>query len=173
MGVTRYDIAGQARFLTFSCYRRLVLFGDPRTRDAFVDHIELQRRRLGFKVLAWVIMPEHVHTIVVPADGELGAVLRGLKQGFGQAMIARWRERDASVLARMVDSGGATRFWQRGGGYDRNVRDADELREKIRYVHENPVRRGLVDREEDWSWSSARDYRGVVGVIDVWRGWGG
>jgi len=167
----RFDIPQQARFLTFSCYRRLALLRDKKSCDAFVENVELQRKRLGFQVIAWVVMPEHVHMVVVPRDGALGPVLRGLKQGFGQRMIATWREREAPVLSEMVDPRGTIRFWQRGGGYDRNVRDLDELREKIRYCHENPVRRGLVEHPEGWAWSSARDYLGSRGVVTIWREW--
>jgi putative transposase len=50
------------------------------------------------------------------------------------------------------------RFWQNGGGYDRNIRDHRELRRVIDYVHENPVKKGLVEKPEDWFWSSARDW---------------
>jgi putative transposase len=48
------------------------------------------------------------------------------------------------------------RFWQRGGGYDRNIWSLGEVLEKVRYIHENPLRRGLVDRPEQWPWSSWR-----------------
>ena len=171
MTVRRFDILGQARFLTFSCYRRVGLLSDPLTRDAFVEHLEAQRVRLGFDVIAWVVMPEHVHVVVVPKDGELGAVMRGVKQGFGKRMIRRWRERDEPVIGSLTDSDGIVRFWQRGGGYDRNVRDLDELREKVNYIHQNPVKRGLVERGEDWVWSSARDYLGVKGVIEIRKRW--
>ena len=47
------------------------------------------------------------------------------------------------------------RLWQRGGGFDRNLRSIRDVREKIAYIHQNPVRRGLVEREADWHWSSA------------------
>src|SRR5947209_19043796 len=53
------------------------------------------------------------------------------------------------------------RFWQRGGGYDRNVVEAATLYWLIEYIHANPVRRGLCERPEDWFWSSAADYAGV------------
>ena len=60
------------------------------------------------------------------------------------------------------------RFWQRGGGYDRNLRSVADVYEKIDYVHCNPVRRGLVARAEDWRWSSARIWRdgddGTIGI---------
>jgi putative transposase len=50
------------------------------------------------------------------------------------------------------------RFWQRGGGYDRNLRSDRDIYEKIRYVHLNPVRRGLAKDAGDWPWSSARTH---------------
>jgi putative transposase len=52
------------------------------------------------------------------------------------------------------------RFWQRGGGYDRNVHEPKTLRKMIEYIHDNPVRRGLVKEAVDWPWSSARYYAG-------------
>ena len=51
-------------------------------------------------------------------------------------------------------------FWQDGGGYDRNIRNAKALREMMGYIHDNPVKRGLAERAEDWPWSSARDWAG-------------
>jgi putative transposase len=51
------------------------------------------------------------------------------------------------------------RFWQRGGGYDRNLRTAEDVREKIRYIHANPIRRGLVTVADDWHWSSYRAWQ--------------
>ena len=53
------------------------------------------------------------------------------------------------------------RFWQPGGGYDRNITSTEALRAVIDYIHANPVRRGLVARAEDWEWSSARWYAGL------------
>jgi putative transposase len=53
------------------------------------------------------------------------------------------------------------RFWQRGGGYDRNLWSKDEIVEKLEYVHNNPVRRGLCKTPADWYWSSAAHYAGL------------
>ena len=50
------------------------------------------------------------------------------------------------------------RFWQRGGGYDRNLRSTRDVHEKILYVHQNPVKRGLVEAAEDFPWSNARSW---------------
>lgn len=62
----------------------------------------------------------------------------------------------------------AYRFWQRGGGYDRNLRSVRDVHEKIAYVHNNPVRRGLVDLTLNWKWSSAAAWaNGVPNPISI------
>ncbi len=170
MSVRRYNIEAQARFLTFSCYHRLQLLGDPFARDLLVTQIEDQRKSLGFRVLAWVIMPEHVHLLVVPERGEVGVVLKAIKQGFARRLLAKYRKEQNPALEQMRDARGTARVWQRGGGYDRNVRDQAELEKFVGYIHMNPVSRGLVDRPTDWGWSSAKDYQGGQGVIELWRG---
>ena len=159
-----------ARFITFSTYRRLQLFSSNPIRDRFVTALADARDRYGFELFAWVLMPEHVHLLLRATESPLAPMLAGLKSGFAKSVLTRWRELDAPILDRIADSGGRHRFWQRGGGYDRNIRDEDEFREKVGYIHANPVRRGLVDRPIDWQWSSARWYAGdVSGPVDIDR----
>jgi len=107
-------------------------------------------------------MPEHVHLLLWPLIPRfpLSIVLRDLKREVAKAVIARWREIDAPILKRLIASDGSTRFWQRGGGYDRNTRSEEEFVEKMRYIHQNPVKRGLVKHATDWKWSSVRWYSG-------------
>jgi putative transposase len=152
----------EVRFLTFSCYERIPLFENDRIKDLFVEHLARGRAEARIRMIAWVVMPEHVHLLVLPlADSQsIPAFLNGLKRPFAQKVIGRWRELGAGVLDRLVDSGGHTRFWQQGGGYDRVMRSTEDVQEKTKYIHENPVRRGLVDRAEDWRWSSAHWHAG-------------
>ncbi len=133
-------------------------------------HLALARSRDGFGLLAWVVMPEHVHLVVFPRGVSVSSSLIGLKGRFARDIIGRWRELDAKILSRLEDAKGKPRFWQHGGGYDRVVRDEEELREKINYIHNNPVKRGLVDRPTDWKWSSARWYAGErEGIVEIDR----
>ena len=67
-----------------------------------------------------------------------------------------WLELDAPIVDRIRTTSGRLRFWQKGGGFDRNVRNLGEFRREVRYIHRNPVKRGLVERPEDWKWSSVR-----------------
>ncbi len=166
----RRDSLNGMRFLRLSCYRRMRLLGNPAIRDLFARMLAETQRSSGLRIIAWVVMPEHMHLLVLPAHGQVSIVapMWALKRGFALQVIARWRELDAPVLEKIVDPHGRTRFWQRGGGYDRNIWSDEELLEKTAYIHRNPVERGLVDRAVDWERSSARWYAGnTSGAVQV------
>ncbi len=159
----RYERPGDARYLTFSCYRREPLFEDDRIKRVFAEQLMHSRERMGFGVLAWVIMPEHVHVLVMPEPPEVTVtqILQSLKRRSAARSLEIIRSREPARIAALRDGNGVTRFWQKGGAYDRNIFSRDELHEKINYIHENPVRRGLVKFPTDWEWSSARAFKGV------------
>jgi putative transposase len=162
-----------ARYLTFSCYHRLPLLGKPAVRDEFVRSLVKARARCGFRLYGWVVMPEHVHLILRPAqvDWPVERILVAIKQPVAQRVLRRWRELDAPVLQRLVDALGRTCFWQPGGGFDRSVRDAEEYSRELAYIHNNPVKRGLVGSPTEWIWSSAGWYEGLADepALDVRR----
>lgn len=112
-------------------------------------------------------MPEHVHLILFPNDDiyDISAILRTIKQSVAKRAVHYVRRRAPGFARHMMDRqpNGETvlRFWQRGGGYDRNLYSTGEIWEKIKYVHGNPVERGLVKTATEWGWSSAGDYAGV------------
>lgn len=160
----RHELSCQARFLTFSCYHRLQLFNNDAIKDALIRAIDEARDRHGFLLTAYVVMPEHVHLLLFPdlAVANVTDILKSLKTGFAMKVIKRWKAMSppAPILDRL-DHHGVTRFWQRGGGYDRNIYSREELNEKNKYINENPARRGLVSRPEQWHWSSAGWWQGI------------
>jgi putative transposase len=115
-------------------------------------------------------MPEHVHVIVCPQEkhNEVRLIRTALKVPVQRKALAFLRREAPAYLCRLRNeqpNGEAHyRFWQRGGGYDRNIIDPATLRTMIDYIHHNPVRRGLVSRPTDWVWSSARFYEGLQDV---------
>ena len=155
----RIDQPGTARFLTFSCYRRLRLFDNDRIKNRFVERLTQVAQDKCVQVIAWVVMPEHVHLVLLPSESgvTVGSFLRSLKSPLSAEVLGVWRDRRALILSHITDNAGDHHFWQAGGGYDRNVW-GQELLEKIRYCHANPVTRGLCERSVDWPWSSARNY---------------
>jgi putative transposase len=161
----RIEAIGDVRFLTFSCFHRLPLFDNDAIKDAFAETLDAARSHTRFRLIAWVVMPEHVHLMIVPSlpKHPMPEILRHLKGGFANRVLRQWRELGAPILARITDGRGKLRFWQAGGGYDRNIRSAEEFEEKLNYIHANPVNRGLVARPTDWRWSSAAWYAGERG----------
>lgn len=149
------------RFLTFSCYQRLPLLGNPAIRDVFAIALANARHRYAFKLYAWVIMPEHVHLLLRPEDGaDVTRPLRALKVSVAMTVIARWRDLKSSILNDVLDANGQHRFWQRGGGFDRVCRDGSEFSRHVQYIHCNPVERCLCNKSTDWAWSSSRWWDG-------------
>ncbi len=112
-------------------------------------------------------MPEHVHLLLYPeqASYSISRILSSLKQPVAKRAIHYVRTEATSFIPRMTDeqpSGKRSiRFWQRGGGYDRNLWSPRHIWETIDYIHTNPVRRGLCESDTDWTWSSARAYHGL------------
>ena len=161
----RYDEPGQPRELTFSCYRRYPFLSRNRTREWLCAALDTARRQWGFQVWAYVIMPEHVHVIVYPEETPVKMVdfLRAVKEPVGRLAVRYLRTHAPEWLSRIRVREGRRvrhRFWQPGGGYDRNITTTATLRYMIEYLHANPVRRGLVAKAEDWEWSSARWFAG-------------
>jgi len=162
----RYDGLGQARELTFSCYRAYRFLQSDRVRQWFLESPAAARQKGMFGLWAYVLMPEHVHLLIYPrtADGAVSTILRDIKEPVARRAIEYLKQHDPRWLARVrVPEGRRVRhrFWQPGGGYDRNVVALGTLHGMIDYIHANPVRRGLVERPEDWEWSSARWYAGA------------
>lgn len=143
------------RFITFSCEGRLPLLGNARIRDEFAKSLARTHQGRTFELFAWVVMPEHVHLLVRPLPRrDLARTLLALKLSFAKTVIARWRRLEAPILARIIDADGNPRFWLKGGGFDRNVRDMAEFCRHVKYIHRNPVEHGLVEHPDGWAWSS-------------------
>ncbi|HEY1601971.1 MAG TPA: transposase [Pirellulales bacterium] len=159
--LVHFDSPGDVHCLTFSCFHRLPLLSKPRSCQWFVDALALARQRGQFDLWAFVVMPEHVHIVMRPKqDVKVAQILSTVKQSVSKKALRYLAETSPDFLAMLEDvrpSGRRSyRFWQRGGGYDRNLRSLRDVYEKIEYVHNNPVRRGLATSPESWNWSSAR-----------------
>ncbi len=156
----RYQQTGEFHFLTFSCYRRRPYLSTVAAMELFEDALERVRLRYLFVVAGYVVMPEHVHLLVnEPQRALLSKAIQALKL----SVSMRSRERP---------------FWQ-AHYYDFNVTSHAKFVEKLRYMHRNPVTRGLVTKPEDWQGSSYRHYQtGIRGPVEIesegtaWhRGW--
>jgi putative transposase len=165
----RFDEAGQARELTFSCYRGYKFLSRDRTRIWFLEELESAPRRWSFDLWAYVLMPEHAHLFIYPREPNLkaGTIAGRIKEAVARRAIAYLETNAPGWLPRITVREGRRvrrRFWQPGGGYDRNLVDRATAHRMVEYIHANPVRRGLVESAEQWEWSSARSYAGILPV---------
>jgi putative transposase len=138
-GLIRYQKEDHTHFITFSCYQRLPYLASDLAKELFEDALERTRLRYRLILYGYVIMPEHVHLLIgEPEDSTLANAIKALK---------------LSVTLRLSQRP----FWQ-ARYYDFNVFSNPKRIEKLRYIHRNPVNRGLVSRPEDYRWSSFNHY---------------
>jgi putative transposase len=155
-GLVRFHHSGAFHFITFSCYHRLPLLARPGGYSAFEAELEATRIQYQFVVAGYVLMPEHVHLLVnEPRLCTLATALQVLKQ----------------KTSRKLKNVEERQFWQRRY-YDFVVSSEAKRVEKLRYMHRNPVKRGLAADTADWRWSSFRHYAtGAVDGVEVESEW--
>lgn len=149
----RYQQTGQFHFLTFSCYHRRANLSAVAAKELFEGALERVRERYRIAIAGYVVMPEHVHLLLnEPQRVLLSKAIQALKL----SVALRSRQRP---------------FWQ-SHYYDFNISSHRKFVEKLRYIHRNPVVRGLVLNPEDWKWSSFRHYKtGVRGTVEIESEW--
>jgi len=156
----RFHHSGQSHFITFTCFHRYRYFISPAAFDLFLLCLEALRRRFRMCIYGYVIMPEHVHLLVnEPETQTLAEALHFLKLSFSKRVRATRQHLEAGP------------FWQKRY-YDRNIRNAQEFTEKLRYLHRNPVKRGMVNHPGEWKWSSFRHYAyREIGPVEIESEW--
>lgn len=181
----RHDEAGHVHFWTISCYRRLSFLWHDALKQVVIEGLRMLQRDLGVCLIAYVVMPDHLHFIVLPhRRGDdtpipISQVLHRFKRQIGMEAKDRlrdiWRHK-RTLWAAPLNAWAAGEYPKQvvfnTRGYDFNITRFDTLVEKIDYCHKNPVSRGLVDTPEQWKWSSFRYYdRGDRSVLPMdWDG---
>ena len=163
----RYYGAKELHFITCSCYHRQAWLASPQRRDLFLAVFEQVRQRYAFVVVGYVAMPDHIHLLISePEKGDPSRVMQAIKQGFSRRVLKAVRRRRTAAQQELF-AVGAEHVWQRRF-YDFNVWTARKRIEKLRYMHRNPVTRGLVQEPEQWPWSSYRSYAfGEEGAVRI------
>ena len=155
-----YNTPGHAHELTFSCYRRQSYFNDPKACQLFLEELDRSRNIYNFKLWAYVIMPHHIHLLLWPLQEkyDIGKIESGIKgimaKQYHRYLVKCNREVLDSFLVK-VHKAERFVFWQKGGGFDRNLWNAKAIHDSIGYIEANPVRSRLVGSPEEWQWSSA------------------
>jgi len=155
-------------YLTASTYRRARIFDSERFKLKFVQTLDDLRTELGFKIIGYVLMPEHCHLLIWPgALGNPSQIMQKLSERTANFILRNLRRNRVFPwvpkmlkqfeLPATVHHHAHYRVWQKRG-YDMNIWSEKKRIEKMNYMHNNPVKRGLVAQPGDWPWSSWRFY---------------
>ena len=137
----RYSQPGRPYLVTTVVKGRERLFEDFWLARLLVAELRETTEQELVESLAWVIMPDHLHWLLVPKRASLQTVMR------------RMKSRSAVAINRVLGRSGP--IWQKGY-HDRNIRNELELNRYLDYIRENPVKAGYVKDPEDWPWTEMK-----------------
>jgi len=149
-----------SHFLTFSTYHKAHVLLRPGVPELFLQALDEARAKFDFNLYAYVLMPDHAHLILQPRTSpySIAQILQSVK-GVSSKRIFEAAPDLRDLLRVTPPQRHAThRFWEAGGGHDRNILYARTVWKAIEYVHLNPVRKSLCDAPGDWPWSSVHAY---------------
>ena len=150
-----YDDEFHAQFVTFSCYRRRRLLDHPRSRQVVIALLADELNSHGGTCCGFVVMPDHVHAILwFPETGCLSRFMQTWKSRASR-QLKKFVRGQIREYAKSIEP--KQPFWQ-PKYYPFNLYTENKAKEKLDYMHLNPVRAGLVRQACDWRWSSARYY---------------
>jgi REP element-mobilizing transposase RayT len=174
---SRYRILepDQPHFLTCTILMWLPVFTRPETTGIVIDSWKYLQAHRGFRLFGYVILENHLHLIASSSD--LGKDIHDFKSFTARAIIDVLKQQHVTLLLDQFQSHKARhkkdsefQVWQEGS-HPQLIQGREMMLQKLGYIHNNPVARGYVDEPTDWRLSSARNYAGRPGLIDVVTDW--
>ena len=146
------NLPGVLHFVTGSLSHRTPVFTDEACCYAFLDICASLRDEWPYKLIAYVLMPDHIHLILNPSDGRIKELVGALKSLSAKRIVET--AHGVSLLRNKADVDGSThQVWQEGFK-DFPLWSSWMIWQKINYIHANPVKAGLVKAAKDFRWSS-------------------
>lgn len=167
-------------FVSFATVSWIDVFTRRIYKDILVDSLNYCVEKKGLIVYGWVIMTNHVHLIAGTTDMDLQDILRDLKKFTSKAIITAIKENQQESrrewMVSMFEKAGKKnsnnnhyQFWQQHN-HPIVLDNTAIFGQKLDYIHENPVKAGFVENAIDYPYSSARDYAGEKGLVEVMLG---
>ncbi len=176
MGRSRYKIiySNEPHFLTFSVLHWIPVFTRPQTAAILLNSLQYLIDD-GLKVYAYVILENHMH--MVAESQRLDKDISSFKSYTARKVIDFLRSANVKLILDQLafykkahKDDRPFQFWQEGS-HPQLISSENILRQKVDYIHQNPVKRGYVEFPEYWRYSSAVNYLGEKGLIDVYTDW--
>ena len=174
---TRYKIYNDEapHFLTLTIVDWIPLFTNPEIVSLVLESLRFVQKERRVVLYAYVIMEHHLHLVV--SASELGKTMREFKSFTARSIVDYLDGRNAIPILEKLKSAKLLhkkesdyQLWQEGN-HPEEIYSEKMLLQKIEYIHNNPVRRGYVDMPQEWRYSSARNYEGKEGLLEVRTDW--
>ena len=170
---TRYRITenNYPYFITSTTVAWISVFTRKPYIEVLINSLNFCRHYKGLKIFAYVIMDNHIHLVV--ADERLSESIKEFKTYTAREIVRLAAEENKSWLLSQLKfhkedhkTDSSHQIWQEGF-HPQQIYSEEVLCQKVDYLHYNPVRAGLVVRAEDWFYSSARNYAGMPGALEI------
>ena len=176
---TKYKFRDQDKlyFVSFSVVNWIDLFIRNEYKEIILESWKHCQINKGLEIYGWCIMSSHIHMIVGTHGEKLENIMRDMKKHTSTALKQVIQEHPAEsrkewmlwMMERAGKKNGQNekfQLWQQDN-HPIELFDQKILQQKIDYIHNNPVVAGIVEKPEDYLYSSARDYYGLKGLIDI------
>ncbi|WP_075184711.1 REP-associated tyrosine transposase [Teredinibacter haidensis] len=176
MGRSRYKITEPQlpHFVTLTVLHWIPVFTRKETVNILLDSLRFLNKE-GLNVYAWVVLENHCHFVL--QSKALDQDIARLKSWTAKQLIHYLTENNVRQILdqlafykKAYKHDRAYQFWQEGV-HPELIQGEDMMRQKIEYIHQNPIKRGYVDETVHWRYSSAKDYAGLPGLLEVCTCW--
>lgn len=161
-------------YLTSTIVEWKPLFLGPDVVQIILDSLQFLQKESRLTIYSYVIMENHLHLIASAKN--LSKEIGNFKSYTARKIIDQYKKcnplllKELSKAKKLFKKDRDYQFWQEGF-YPKQIHSEEMMRQKIEYIHYNPVRRGYIDEPEQWRYSSARNYAGKKGLIDICTDW--
>ena len=166
----------ELHYVTFQIVKRIDIFTRQIYRDIIIDSLRYSQQNKALEVYVYVIMSNHVHLLIRCGKGRLSDTIREIKSYTARKIIEKinteaesrreWILNIFGFCAKQHKRNEQYQIWTHEN-HAEIIYSNSFMDQKINYIHENPVRAGIVEQSEDYIYSSARNYAGMEGLIEV------
>lgn len=163
-------------FITTTVVEWIDVFTRRQLADVIVESLKYCQKEKGLVIYAWCLMPNHLHMIVSAEKGVgLSDIMRDFKKFTSKKVILTiqrinesrdWMMDKFEFAARIDFKGKTYKFWQ-DGFHPIRLEDESLIKQKLKYIHQNPVKAGLVIEASYYNYSSAINYEGGFGLLGL------
>ncbi len=164
-------------FISFATVNWIDVFVREEYFQVIIDSWEHCQQEKGLQIYGWCIMPSHVHMIIGSKKDKLEDIVRDMKKHTSITLKAIIKDNNQEsrkewiiwMMERAGKKNGNNKDWQFWQQHNKplEITGQQMFDEKLLYMHQNPVQAGFVTKEEDWKCSSARDFCGIRGLVEL------